>query len=164
MDKRKAVFAGSFNPFTLGHLDILRRSAQLFDTVYIAIAEDAGKRFDVPLKDRAEIAALSAAEVKNAEVITFSGMLTDLVKELDAGYIVRGLRNSFDLSYETSLEKIYKDFYPGVELVYFIAASDLNHISSSFVREIASIGGDISGFVQKNAIEKVLGGYGKKTR
>lgn len=149
-----AVFAGSFDPFTLGHYDIARRACKQFDKVVIAVAAK-GKNFAFDLEKRLTLARLSVIDLKNAEVTAFDGFLTDFMRRRGIRYFVRGLRNCADFEYERELYAGYKSMYPDVEGCYYLAAADLSHVSSSFVREIIALGGDVSGYMRKEAAEEI---------
>ncbi|MDE6029644.1 MAG: pantetheine-phosphate adenylyltransferase [Clostridiales bacterium] len=157
----KAIFAGTFDPFTLGHRNIVERAAKLFDSVIIAVADDTGKN-TAPLAVRTEIAAAAVAGIANATVESFSGLLTDYVASKGDCVLVRGVRNSNDLEYERDLTAVYKSLC-GVESVILITDAAYGHISSTVVRTVAALGGAVSGYVVPSTEKQILQVY-RKTR
>lgn len=152
----KAVFAGTFDPFTLGHYDIARRASNLFDKVYIAVADTQSKNVAFSLEKRIEIAKLSLKDLDNVVVVPFSGFLVDFMKANGIKTMVRGLRNTIDFEYEKSLFSVYKSQYDEVEACYLMSSNDDAHISSSLVREVLSLGGDPSAYLRKDALKEIL--------
>lgn len=155
----RAIFAGTFDPFTLGHRDIVLRAAELFDGVTVAVACECGKRA-VSAKIRADIALRSVSDINGVDVEIFDGLLTDYVKGKNA-VLVRGIRNPADLEYEKELCEIYKRF-SNVKTVYFLSSTEVSHISSSTVRRLAALGADLSSFVAEDAAASILEIYGNK--
>ena len=151
-----AVFAGSFDPFTIGHYDIVCRAAKVFDKVIVGVAEDTGGKGCVLMPEqRAQIARASLLDVKNAEVKTFENFLVDFAKANGAKVIVRGVRTFADFEYEKPLGEVYRKQNKALECIYLISSSSVSHISSSIVRQIASLGGNLEGYVCHNA-EKTI--------
>lgn len=152
----KAVFAGSFDPFTLGHYEIAARAAKQFDTLYIAVADgNQAKPSRFPLEKRIKIAELSLCDVKNAVVVPFQGFLVDFMRKNDIEVFVRGLRNGVDFEYERNLYNVYKSQNPNIEGLYLMASGEFSHISSSLVREILDLGGDARKYVKENAVAEI---------
>ncbi|MDE6293353.1 MAG: pantetheine-phosphate adenylyltransferase, partial [Clostridiales bacterium] len=156
----KAIFAGTFDPFTLGHKNIVERAVKLFDEVIIAVAEDTGK-VPAPLKVRTEIAKAAVSDMVGVTVESFSGLLTDYVKAKGDCTLVRGMRNSVDLEYERDITNVYKSLC-GVESVFLITDGRLSHVSSTVVRTVASLGGDISSYVVPRTLNLINEIYGKR--
>ena len=156
----KAIFAGTFDPFTLGHRNIAERAAKLFDSVIIAVAEDTGKR-TAPLEARTEIVKAATSDIKNVTVASFVGLLSDYVKAQGDCVLVRGVRSSIDLEYERDITTVYKS-QCGVESVILIADATCSHVSSTVVRTIAALGGDISDYVVPSSLRQIQEIYGKK--
>lgn len=152
-----AVFAGTFDPFTLGHLEIAEKAAGLFDGVVIAIAEKS--KSGVSADKRARIAALSISGVSSAKVEVFNGFLTDYMKKNGYTVLVRGIRNAADLEYEKTLKSVYEDMYPGISVVYILTSPQKEHVSSSLVREILSLNGDASAYISDKATAEILSEY-----
>lgn len=142
-----ALFPGSFDPFTKGHEDIVNRSLQLFDKVIVAIGYNSKKNirhFDVDfMVDRIH----SAFVGKNVEVTVYNELTANLAKNLDAHFLVRGLRNTTDFEYENSIAQINKYLNLELETVFLITAPELAPISSSIIREVHKYGGDVSAFL-----------------
>lgn len=159
---KKAVFAGTFDPFTSGHLDIVSRAAALFDEVVIAVCADGNKRPVADVKARTEIAELSIKNISGARVKTFTGALTDFMKKEGISVIVRGLRSCGDFEYERNLCGVYKSLDRETECVYLISAPELNHISASVVRELVGLSKPVDGYVSGNAVCAVNKYYGGK--
>ncbi len=146
----KAVFAGSFDPFTLGHKNIVERASAIFDEIVVAIAEDTGKN-SRSLELRAHIAKASLSDLKNATIVTFSGLLTDFMKSRDIKVIVRGVRTAADYEYERNLMEVYRSLYPQVEIVLLPAESKFLHISSTVVRQLVKLGAPIKDYMDTKA-------------
>lgn len=148
----KAVFAGTFDPFTIGHYEVASRAADMFDSVIVAVADDAASRAVVNARIRSEIANESLKSISNVTVKPFGGMLTDFMQGEGVKVLVRGLRDQTDLGYESRLFAAYKDMYPQIECVYLIADPKLAHISSSLVRELSMLGGRIDPYICNSAV------------
>jgi pantetheine-phosphate adenylyltransferase len=145
---RKAVFPGSFDPITLGHVDIIERALPLFDEIIVAIGINAEKKYMWTLDERKSFLEQTFAHQPKIRIETYSGLTANFCKEQEAGYILRGLRNSLDFSYEKSIAQSNAKL-TGVESVFIISSPGTSHISSTVVRDIARHGGDFSGFVPK---------------
>jgi pantetheine-phosphate adenylyltransferase len=145
---RKAVFPGSFDPITLGHVDIIERALPLFDEIIVAIGINAEKKYMWTLDERKSFLEQTFAHQPKIRVATYIGLTADFCKEQNAGYILRGLRNSLDFSYEKSIAQSNANL-AGIESVFIISSPGTSHISSTIVRDIARHGGDYSGFVPK---------------
>lgn len=146
---KKAVFAGSFDPFTIGHLDVLRRAAALFDEVHVGVLVNPEKRpVFTPEERRAMIeAAVHGAGIMNARVSVSSGLLVEFARSVGARYNVRGLRNGTDFDYEYSMEYFNRRLSPELETVYLASDPAHVHISSSAVRMLMASGAGIDGLV-----------------
>ncbi|MEG1547903.1 MAG: pantetheine-phosphate adenylyltransferase [Clostridia bacterium] len=146
---KSAVYPGSFDPFTTGHLDVLKHAYGLFDTVYIGVLHNRSKNCVFPSDERRAMIeqVLHAEGLTNVRVCTFDGLLVDFMKQVDASYIIRGLRTTGDYLYEAEIASVNKHLMPEAQTVYFAADPRLAFISSGIVREIASFGGDIDGLV-----------------
>lgn len=143
---KKAVFPGSFDPITLGHVDIINKGLGLFDEIIVAIGINAEKKYMWSLDERISFIEKTFASTPKVTVTSYSGLTADLCKQEKAPYILRGLRNSLDFSYEKSIAQTNSD-YAGIETVFVISSPKYSHISSSIVRDIARNGGDISNLV-----------------
>ncbi len=156
-----AVYPGSFDPITHGHIDIVRRARKLFGTLYVAVVANPHKRPYFTLEERVEItqAALAEEGVNGIEVISFDGLLVDCARERGADAIVRGLRANSDFEYEFQMALTNRDLAPEFESVFFMTAKRYSFLSSSIVKEICVYGGDVSTFVPRSvetALKKKL--------
>ncbi len=142
-----AVYPGTFDPMTLGHLDLLRRSCPLFDTVIVAVAKSAGKHPLFSLKERQTLAERSVRDLPNVRVESFDGLLADFVRAKGARVIIRGARAVSDFEYEFQMAGMNRTLIPEVETVFMMPGADYQFVSGTFVREIALMGGDVSRFV-----------------
>jgi pantetheine-phosphate adenylyltransferase len=150
MTKLIAIYPGTFDPITNGHVDLVQRAAQLFDKVIVGVAENAGKTPVMPLQERIQLANDALVGVANAEVCGFNILLIEFVKQQGASVIIRGLRAVSDFEYEFQLASMNRHLDASVETVFLTPAEQYSYISSSLVREIARLGGDITPFVPAN--------------
>ena len=153
--KRIAIVPGSFDPITNGHIDILRRAAESYDKVYLAVMINDAKSYMFSLEERTEIAQLAAHNIENAEVISSDGYLWQLAKSLGAEAIVKGIRNSVDEAYELNMAKYNSEHYPEAETVLLQTKEELKDISSTLVREKIASGESIDGLLPSTAISKI---------
>jgi pantetheine-phosphate adenylyltransferase len=143
----RAVYPGTFDPLTRGHEDLVRRACLLFDGVILGVADSKAKRPFFTLSERVELARQVLHDVKNVTIVGFSGLLIDFIREHDARVILRGLRAVSDFEYEFQLAGMNRNLYPGVETVFLTPSEQHMFISATLVREIATLGGDVSKFV-----------------
>ncbi|MCC8364514.1 pantetheine-phosphate adenylyltransferase [Lysobacter sp. A6] len=144
---RIAVYPGTFDPITNGHVDLVDRAAPLFERLIVGVAQSPGKGPALPLDLRVQLARDALAHHPQVEVRGFSGLLAHFVQELGAGVLLRGLRAVSDFEYEFQLASMNRHLIPGVETLFLTPAEQYGFISSSLVREISRLGGDVSGFV-----------------
>lgn len=144
---RVAVYPGTFDPITHGHSDLVARAAPLFDRVIVAVAESTAKTPCLPLQRRIELARIALDGAANVEVLGFDTLLADFVASSGAGVILRGLRAVSDFEYEFQLASMNRHLIPQAETLFLTPSERYSFISSSLVREIARLGGDVSGFV-----------------
>lgn len=142
-----AVYPGTFDPLTRGHEDLVRRAANLFDRVVVAVAYSPNKKPFFTTEERVEIAQEVLSHYPNVEVKSFGGLLKDFVREQDARVIVRGLRAVSDFEYEFQMAGMNRHLLPEVETLFMTPSDQYQFISGTFVREIAILGGDVSKFV-----------------
>jgi pantetheine-phosphate adenylyltransferase len=142
-----AVYSGTFDPLTLGHEDVVRRSAQLFDQVVIAVAVAHHKKTMFTLDERLAMAQAVAGSLPGLKVLPFTGLLRDFVVAQGARAIVRGIRSVTDYDYEAQMAGMNRYLAPDVDTVFLNTSAQYQHISSTLVREIATLGGDVSGLV-----------------
>jgi len=154
----KAIFVGSFNPFTQAHKDIVTLACQVFPSVVVAVAEDTGRVTVCDFATRIAIAKQSLQEMAGVEVMGFKGLLTDFLKNQKTDFLIRGLRNEADFSAEQALMQVYKSQYAHIKPIYFITQN--RHISASVVRELARLGGTIEGYVAHAAKDLIVTTYG----
>ena len=150
-----ALIPGSFDPITLGHVDVIERAARQCDRLVVAVLVNVSKKGAFPVEERLELIRAAVAHIPNVEVDSFSGLQVDYVKALKADAVVRGLRTAMDFAAEQTLDDCNKKLYPGMETVYFMTRPEYACVSSSAVREIARFGGDISGFVPEEILKRV---------
>ena len=144
---RIAVYPGTFDPVTNGHVDLVDRAAPLFERLVVGVAESPGKKPALPMSLRVELAREALAGHDNVEVRGFNGLLAHFVRDLGAGVLLRGLRAVSDFEYEFQLASMNRHLIPDVETLFLTPAEQYGFISSSLVREISRLGGDVSGFV-----------------
>ena len=142
------VYPGTFDPLTRGHEDLVRRACGLFDHVIVGIARSPGKKPCFELEERVEMAREILAPVKNATVVGFGGLLMNFLREQGATVIIRGMRAVSDFEYEFQMAGMNRSLHPDVETVFLTPGEQYMFISATMVREIASLGGDVSKFVQ----------------
>ena len=153
--KTIAIYPGSFDPITNGHIDLIYRACKLFDKVIIAITQNANKTSLLSIDQRIEAAEASIKSINNTQVLSFDSLLVDFAKAHNAQIIIRGLRAVSDFEYEFQLSGMNKRLNPEIETLFMTPSEEFANISSSLVREIFSLGGDISAFVPK-PVEKIL--------
>ena len=145
---RIAVYPGTFDPITNGHIDLINRAAPLFERLIIGIAESPGKGPTLPLALRVQLAQQAVAHHRHIEVRGFDSLLAHFVRDLGAGVLLRGLRAVSDFEYEFQMAGMNRSVYPEVETVFLTPGEQYMFISATMVREIARLGGDVSKFVQ----------------
>jgi len=143
----KAVYPGTFDPLTRGHEDLVRRASRLFDNLILGIADSRAKHTFFTLQERIEMAKEVLGDVKNLTVVGFSGLLTDFVRKQEARVVLRGLRAVSDFEYEFQLAGMNRALNPEFETVFLTPGEQHMFISATLVREIATLGGDVSKFV-----------------
>ena len=148
-----AIYPGTFDPITNGHSDLVQRASRIFDTVILAVAtgsQNGAKKSVFSAEERVSLAKNVLAEMQNVEVIQFDGLLVDFVQNQNAQVILRGLRAVSDFEYEFQLASMNRHLNEKIETLFLTPAEQYSYISSSLVREIASLGGDVSPFVHKD--------------
>lgn len=153
--RRRAVYPGTFDPITRGHEDLVRRAAQLFDHVVVAIAASRVKNPFFTLEERVAMAQEVLAPYQNVEVRGFSGLLMGFLRTVDSRIILRGLRAVSDFEYEFQMAGMNRKLYPDVETLFLTPAEQYQFISATMVREIAVLGGDCSSFVNPLLVERL---------
>jgi pantetheine-phosphate adenylyltransferase len=160
---RVAVYPGTFDPITNGHIDLVTRAAPLFDRIVVGIAQSPGKGPSLPLDVRIALARGALKEHPNIEVRGFDSLLATFVREVGAGVILRGLRAVSDFEYEFQLASMNRHLIPEAETLFLTPAEQYSFISSSLVREIARLGGDVSGFVHPSVQDALKRHFAART-
>jgi pantetheine-phosphate adenylyltransferase len=155
MPDKTAVYPGTFDPITNGHVDVLRRASKLFDKVIISVGESSAKSSLFTVDERIKMLRAAVSKIKNVQVDSFRGLLVDYAKKKKASAIVRGLRAVSDFEYEFQMVLTNQKLALGIETVFLMPSQNYSFISSSLVREIAMNGGNVSHFVPKT-VEKML--------
>ncbi len=150
-----AVYPGSFDPVTNGHLDVIQRSAKVFDKVIVGVLDNAAKKPVFTSQEREEMLRQVTAGIENVEVYSFSGLLVDFMKRFDSAVIIKGLRTISDFEYEFQMALLNKSLNPDVETFFMMTDSKYSYISSSMVKEVARWGGSIDEFVPCDIIEVI---------
>ena len=148
-----AIYAGSFDPITNGHLDILKNASTIFDKVIIAVAYNVNKKALIPTQDRINLIKTAVAELKNVEVDSYEGLTYEYAKKQNATVLVRGIRNSKDFEYEMELAQANNSVCSDLKTVCLFPKPELSFVSSSLVREIVANKGDVSKFVPQPVYE-----------
>lgn len=151
-----AIYPGSFDPITNGHLDILKSGAEIFDKVIIAVCYNANKQGFLPIDVRTKLIEECTKNIPNIEVDSFEGLTVEYAKKRGATVLLRGLRTSFDFEYEMQLSQTNHALFGDIKTVFLITKPEFNYISSSCVREILLNKGDIRGFVPDTVCEYLI--------
>lgn len=157
---RIAIYPGTFDPITLGHEDVVRRAADLFDEVIVAVADSTNKNTLFSLQERVDMAQGVFSHAANIKVMGFSGLLMQFVQDQGAKMVIRGLRAASDFEYEFQLAGMNRKLYPQFETLFLTPSEQFMFISSSLVREVAVLGGDVQAFLSQtvnDAIKQKLG-------
>jgi pantetheine-phosphate adenylyltransferase len=158
---KTAVYPGTFDPVTFGHVDLLERAARVFDRVVVAIAESPSKEPLFSLQERIALTQVSISpEINNIEVVGFDNLLADFVQQIDAGVILRGLRAVSDFEYEFQLASMNRHLAAEVETLFMTPAEEYSFISSSLVKEIARLDGNVSRFVSGHVLAALKDKFG----
>jgi pantetheine-phosphate adenylyltransferase len=150
-----AVYPGTFDPMTLGHLDVVRRASRLFDQVIVAVADSQAKKPFFSLAERSEMAREIVRIYPNVEVRGFSGLLAEFLRSVEADAILRGLRAVSDFEFEFQMAGMNRQLNPSVETLFVTPSDQYMFISSTIIREIASLGGDVSTFVPPLVADRI---------
>jgi len=164
LDARHAVYAGSFDPITLGHVDIIRRGAELFDRLTVGIGVNPEKAPLFSLKERLELVSRVLSDLKNVEVTHFEGLAVSFVKECQSAVLLRGMRTLTDIESEFTMSLANRVLAPEIETVFLMASEKYTHISSTLIRQIAQLGGEgtrdeLKAFVPEDVISPLLEKY-----
>ncbi|WP_102410652.1 pantetheine-phosphate adenylyltransferase [Beduinella massiliensis] len=159
-----ALYPGSFDPLTVGHLDIIERAARLYDTVVVAVLHNPSKQGAFPVEKRLEFIERACAHIPGVRVEQFYGLLVDYARQVGASVIIRGLRAVSDFEYEFQMAQMNGQLCPGVETLFMMTKPEHAYISSSGVREIATFGGDVSAFLPPCILKDVQAALAAKRR
>lgn len=150
--KITAIYPGTFDPITNGHVDIVTRASRLFDKVFLAVADSTGKKTLFSTDERIVLAKSVLSSLGNVEVCSFDKLVTGIARDLEAKVIIRGIRAAADFDYEFQMAGMNRSLYSDAETIFLRPAEHLSFISSTLVREISSLGGEVSQFVDKNVL------------
>jgi pantetheine-phosphate adenylyltransferase len=152
MSARKAVFPGTFDPFTNGHLDIVEKALRIFDEVVVAIGHNAGKKHLFPLEKRLEWIKLVFKDEPRITVESYSGLTSKFCRSVNAGFIVRGLRTIYDFEYEKQIARVNEHQNPEMMNVFLISDENVSSVSSTIVRDLIVYNGDYQSFIPKQIV------------
>ena len=150
---RTAVYPGSFDPLTNGHLDIIRRATRLFDRVLVSVLQNEGKSPVFSVQERMELIARCTRDLSGVEVHSFSGLLVDFMRRVDATAVVRGIRAVSDYEYELQMALMNRELHEGAETIFMLPAVEYTFVSSRLVKEVFRLGGDIGHLVPPPVLE-----------
>lgn len=155
-DKKTALYPGSFDPITNGHLDVLERASKMFDKVVIAVLNHPNKKACLEVSERVKLIKEAASELENVTVASFDGLTVEYARKIGAKFLIRGLRTITDFEYEVQLCQTNQVLAPEIETVFLSTKPEHNFISSSIVKELSNHKTDISKFVPKNVVQYLL--------
>lgn len=158
---KKAIYPGSFDPVTYGHLDIIKRAAQIFDEITVSVLDNKAKHPLFSTDERVRILEEVTKDISNVKVASYDGLLIDYAKKSGANVVIRGLRAITDFDFELQLAQTNRKLYDTVDTVFLITSLDYAYLSSSTVKEVASFGGDISKFVPPYVAQRVYDKFKK---
>ncbi|QDV36804.1 pantetheine-phosphate adenylyltransferase [Tautonia plasticadhaerens] len=158
LSSRSAVFTGTFDPLTLGHLDVIDRGHLLFERLVVAIGVNPNKQVLFPIEERVDLAGRVLSRFDNVEVRAFEGLTVDFVRSIGARVILRGLRTLSDMEYEFSMTLTNHRLDPGIETVFLMADGEYAHVSSSLIKQVARYGGPeaLARFVPEDLVDPIL--------
>lgn len=158
---KKAIYPGSFDPVTYGHLDIIKRAAQIFDEITVSVLDNKAKHPLFSTDERVRILEEVTKDISNVKVASYDGLLIDYAKKSGANVVIRGLRAITDFDFELQLAQTNRKLYDTVDTVFLTTSLDYAYLSSSTVKEVASFGGDISKFVPPYVAQRVYDKFKK---
>lgn len=156
---KRAIYPGSFDPITYGHIDIIERSMSMFDEVVVAVLHNQQKNPLFSIDERVSMINGLTEDYDNVRVMSFEGLLVDFAKSIDANIVIRGLRAVTDFEYELQIAQTNRISYPSLDTVFLVTSLNYSYLSSTIVKEIASYGGDISKFVPPGIVTMIEDKY-----
>lgn len=156
---RRAIYPGSFDPVTFGHLDMIERAAQIVDELVVAVLINSAKNPLFSVEERVSMLVELTKEIPNVRIEFFDGLLIDYAKSQDAGIIIRGLRAVTDFEYELQIAQTNRIVNPEIDTLFLTTSLEYAYLSSTIVKEVASYGGDISHFVPEQLIDRIYAKY-----
>lgn len=157
--KKKAIYPGTFDPITYGHLDIIQRSAEMVDELIVGVLNNKGKSPLFTPEERVEMIKDAVKDIPNVKVLAFDGLLIEFAKKQKATIIIRGLRAVTDFEYELQMSQTNRVLSPEVDTIFLTTSLKWAYLSSSTVKEVAAFGGDISKFVPKKVAKQIIARY-----
>jgi pantetheine-phosphate adenylyltransferase len=151
-----AVYPGSFDPITNGHLDIIKRGAKLFDKIIVAVLVNVDKKYAFEIDERVELIKKVTRDIENVEVRSFNGLVVNFLKEYNTNIILKGLRTNSDFEYELQMAFMNNELDPNIETICMMSSSKNLHISSSCVKQVAKFGGNIEGLVPTESVSDII--------
>ncbi|MCR4943195.1 MAG: pantetheine-phosphate adenylyltransferase [Clostridium sp.] len=151
-----AVYPGSFDPITLGHLDVIRRGAKIFDKVIVGVLVNVNKSGLFDIEERVELIKKAAKDIPNVEVMSFNGLLIDFMKQCNATVILKGLRALSDFEYEFQMALMNNKLDPEIETLFMMTSSQYSYLSSSAIKQVAKFKGNLSGLVPEEVIPDII--------
>jgi pantetheine-phosphate adenylyltransferase len=151
-----AVYPGSFDPITNGHLDIIKRGAKVFDKIIVAVLVNVDKKYVFEIDERVELIKRVTGDIENVEVRSFNGLVVNFLKECNTNVILKGLRTNSDFEYELQMAFVNKELDSNIETVCMMSSSKNLHISSSCVKQMAKFGGNIEGLVPTEIVSDII--------
>jgi pantetheine-phosphate adenylyltransferase len=156
---RRAIYPGSFDPVTNGHLDIIERARKLFDEVIVAVAHNDEKQPLFSFEQRLHLLRETAGRIKNVRIAEFSGLLVEFAREQEAGAVIRGLRAVSDFEFEFQMALMNRHLNPAVETIFLMPKEEYTYLSSRIVKEIARLGGNVTSFVPDGVVKALIGKF-----
>lgn len=152
---KRAVYPGSFDPPTNGHLDIIRRSSRLFDGLIVAVLENEGKAPLFSVAERVELLRTVTSDIPGVEIQSFSGLLVNFLSRTDSSVVIRGIRAISDYEYELQMALMNRELSPDAETIFMLPAVEYTFVSSRLVKEVCRLGGDVSNLVPPSVLERL---------
>ena len=159
---KRAIYPGSFDPVTNGHVDIIERSAKIVDELYVGVLNNSAKNSLFSVSERVSMLEEMTREIPNVKVVSFDGLLVDFMRQIDATIIIRGLRAISDFEYELQIAQTNHEVYSAVETIFLTTNLKYSYLSSTIVKEFASYGGDVTHFVPPQIVDLVYQKYHQK--